>query len=168
MYILALLAYPFFEVYLFILACRSMGWENTVLLTLATSFVGLMLLRVQRSRQIFDRNNFTPDSIENYLFTNLGLFALILPGFISDLFGITVIFPPSRHALLKILRWLHFDLYGRSTGPFSVFRTYSFGSERPTPRDSDESSDYATSYETANDADDISDDAIDVEFTVRD
>ncbi len=151
------------------------SWEWVVEPTVATSLLGYVLLRCQRRWQIFGRNNFTPRSIENYLFGNLGAFALILPGFLSDIFGLIIIIPHTRRILLAAFKMARFDLYERAKGSFSVFRTYSFHSDRHYPNQS------ASFYD--DDTDDTIDvvardvnseeqsqarDAIDVEFTVRD
>ena len=121
-----LLLYPFLEVALFIQACRLMGWL-AIWLTIATSLLGLFLLRVQRRYPNFGRRDFSSRSIENYLFFNLGAFALLLPGFLTDIFGIIILIPLTRRLVLKLLRFLRIDFYRHSLGPFSVFKTYTFG-----------------------------------------
>ena len=174
MWFWALVAYPILEVYLFILVCKGVGWENAVLLTVGTSLLGFFLLRIQRHWQIFGKNDFTARSIENYLFSNLGAFSLLLPGFVSDIFGVIVLIPFTRRALLSLLRLFRVDIYGKSTGPFSVLRTYSFGPQNPDEYNSRYSNDYGDvmdveSSETGfSSEDDSDDDAIDVDFTVRD
>ena len=172
MYLL-FLAYPIAEIALFILVGRLAGsWDWVVLPTLATSFLGYALLRAQRRWQVFGQNNFTQNSIENYLFGNLGAFALLLPGFISDLFGLIVIVPWTRRLLLAALKLIRFDVYEKSQGPFSVFRTYSFNSNRNFSDQGGEFYDDNTIDVEARNADSEDqsppDDAIDVEFTVRD
>ncbi|MBP5622639.1 MAG: FxsA family protein [Thermoguttaceae bacterium] len=174
MYLL-FLAYPIAEIALFVLVGRLSGsWEWVVLPTAATSFLGYALLRGQRRWQVFGQNNFTQNSIENYLFGNLGAFALLLPGFISDLFGLIVIVPWTRRLLLAAFKLVRFDVYQKAQGPFSVFRTYSFNSNRNfSDQDDDEffDDDNTIDVEARNaDSDDQSqsDDAIEVEFTVRD
>lgn len=182
MYLGALLAYPLVEIFLFILVARLVGWSNAFLLTVATSFLGYALIRAQRRWQIFGQNNFTAKSIENYLFCNLGAFALLIPGFLSDIFGLFVVIPWTRRLLLWILHIIRFDVSKRTNGPFSVFKTYSFGNDFRRQNDVPTGNIYDAEFEeikinehnqspqtvVKNPEDDKRDDIIDVEFTVRD
>lgn len=184
----ALLAYPFLEILLFVVVARAIGWDKAFALTFATSFLGFTLLRCQRRWQIFGQNDFTTKSIENFLFANLGAFALLLPGFISDVFGLLVIFPWTRKLLIAFFHLIHFDV-SQHTSPLSVFKTYNFSNGQRRDYDVDpENSEYDPRYDS--DYDEIidvesvdeaeaardrredgpndKDDAIDVEFTVRD
>lgn len=188
MYLGALLAYPFLEILTFVAVAGAIGWSEAILLTIATSFLGYALIRCQRRWQIFGSNDFTARSLENYLFSNLGALALLLPGFISDVFGILVIIPWTRRLLISFFHLVHFDVTKHSSGPFSVFKTYNFGQgTRQNYGAESSSNDYEANYDSYHDEiidveptpgkdDDArkkkdendSDDAIDVEFTVRD
>ena len=186
------LAYPLIEIFIFILVAKLTSWKTVLLLTLATSFLGYVLLRCQRRWQIFGRNDFSSRSIENYLFANLGSFALLMPGFLSDVFGLLVIVPWTRRLLLAFFRVVNLDVNKAATGPFSVFRTYSFGGRGPQGFDARSANgypggradDYSSEYPDGDDVVDVEsydagesraqrnddggdDDAIDVEYTVR-
>lgn len=174
MYLL-LLAYPIAEIALFILIGKlAQSWEWVVLPTIATSLLGYALLRGQRRWQIFGKNDFTPRSIENYLFGNLGAFALLMPGFISDLLGLILVIPWTRRLLLSMLKALHFDIKAKAHGPFSVFRTYSFSSTRQYyPEENGQNYDYSDTIDvdahnpSSDDPSQSDDNAIDVEYIVR-
>lgn len=187
MYLSALLAYPLLEILVSIYVAKLIGWSNVVMATIATTFLGLALIRMQRRWQIFGRNDFSAKSLENYLFGNLGAFALILPGFLSDFFGLLIVVPWTRRLLLGFLRFIRFDVNKAASGPFSVFKTYSFSRGFQQSYDPRSPNGYGANYDEivdvesygSNDADDSGnsnvslrddegdDDAIDVEFTVR-
>ncbi len=127
MFFLALLSYPVLEIAVFLLVAGRIGWTSTVLAALATSFLGTFLLRAQGARGPFGPNVFSTQAVENYLFGNLGALLLILPGFVTDVLGVALIFAPTRKALLAAIRRSGVDLYRQANGPFSVFRAYRFG-----------------------------------------
>lgn len=127
MFFLILLAYPVLEIVVFLLVAARVGWTSTLLLALATSFLGTFLLRTQGARGPFARDGFSSQAVENYLYGNLGTLLLILPGFITDVLGAALIFAPTRKALLAAVRRSGVNLYRQANGPFSVFRAYRFG-----------------------------------------
>lgn len=127
MFFLALLSYPVIEFAVFLLVAGKIGWASTLLFALATSFFGVYLLRTQGARASFAQRGFSTQAVENYLYGNLGALLLILPGFVSDVFGALLLFAPTRRALLGAVRRCGVDLYRQANGPFSVFRAYRFG-----------------------------------------
>ena len=166
------LLWPLAEIYVFVLVGKALGWGNAVLLTVATSALGLLVMRLGRHRQIFGTGELTARSFENYLFGNLGALALVLPGFLSDALGLALIFPWTRRLLAAILRLARFDVRGRNLGPFSILKVYGLDSEARNSRDDEETLDaefFDEEYYDANrDAESSDDDVIDVEYTVRD
>lgn len=187
MFFLALLLYPVLEFAVFFLVAEQIGWASTLLLALATSFLGMYLLRVQGARGSFAQRGFSTQAVENYLYGNLGALLLILPGFVSDALGALLLFAPTRRALLGAIRRCGVDLYRQTNGPFSVFRAYRFGDGFASPFA--DSSDFAPNAAGAANADPIDvetvdrpdaqpsaatrretpadDEPIDVEFVVR-
>ncbi len=179
MFLSAFILYPILEIFIFILVAQSTSWETAIGITLATSFIGIVLLRLQRHGPLFNSQELSSRSLKNYLLGNLGAVALVMPGFLSDLFGIILIVPPLRRALSALLKLLRIDLNGNANGVFSVFRAYRFGDhEFSTPYDRYDASECedepidVDSYpsqprQTLADAS-SSDDVIDVEFTAKD
>ena len=127
MFFLALLTYPVLEIAVFLLVAGKIGWASTLLFALATSFFGVYLLRTQGTRASFAQRAFSTQAVENYLYGNLGALLLILPGFVSDVFGALLLFAPTRRAFLGVVRRCGVDLSRQANGPFSVFRAYRFG-----------------------------------------
>jgi UPF0716 protein FxsA len=81
---------------------------NAVLLTILSGVIGLYLLRNQGIRTLINiRSNqeydFTPDTILKTLFTPIGGFFLLIPGFITDFLGILILFPLTRLLILGLL-----------------------------------------------------------------
>ena len=161
MFFLALLLYPVLEFAVFFLVAERIGWASTLLLALATSFLGMYLLRVQGARGPFAQRGFSSQAVENYLYGNLGALLLILPGFISDAFGASFLFAPTRRALLGAIRRCGVDLYRQANGPFSVFRAYRFGDGFASPFA--DANDFAPNFASG-----ANDDPIDVETVDRD
>lgn len=126
MFLLAFLLYPFVEVIVFILVAKATSLSIAFYLTLATSFLGVAIARMQRRGPIFGSSGMSEKTLKNYLFGNLGAFALILPGFVTDVMGVLVLIPVTRNFLLALIKLCKIDLYGQANGTFSVFRTWSF------------------------------------------
>ncbi len=126
MFLLTFLLYPFVEILVFLLVVRATSFPTALALTLATSFLGILVAKLQRRGPLFGASGPTTDSLKNYLFGNLGAFALILPGFVTDVLGVLILIPFTRKLLLALVRFCHIDLYGNANGTFSVFKTWSF------------------------------------------
>jgi len=141
-----LLLYPLIEIVVFLLVAKATSWSAVVWLTLATSCLGVALFR--RRRFGIGSSDFTARSLENYLFGNLGAFALIMPGFVSDVFGIILIVPPLRRALLSFVRFCGYDSSKSADGNFSFLRAFSF-------RDDMQSAYYSNRYENDEDPIDV-------------
>jgi len=129
-----LFLYPLVEILAFCLVAKATSWSTVVWLTLATSCLGVALFR--RRRLGIGSSDFTARSLENYLFGNLGAFALIMPGFVSDVFGVILLIPPLRRALLSFVRYCGYDSNKSSVGNFSFLRAFSFGDHNQDDYDS--------------------------------
>ena len=101
-YTVLLLLFPFIEIYTLISVGGSIGAFNSVLLIIITGALGLFLLRNQglkalltlRSRETAFEP--TPDKILKNLFTPIGGFFLLIPGFLTDILGLLILLPPTR------------------------------------------------------------------------
>ncbi|MGI6400919.1 MAG: FxsA family protein [Thermoguttaceae bacterium] len=174
MFLLAFLLYPFVEIFVFILVARATSWETAFLLTIATTALGIIVLRLQRRGPIFGSSGLSENSLKNYLFGNLGAFALILPGFVTDLLGLLIAIPLTRNLLLGFFKLCRIDLYKTAGGSFSVFKTWSFDSNshktsyrrNGTPSDPIIDVDVQNTYEPL--SSNLDEEPIDVDFTTRD
>ena len=193
MFFWAFVVYPILEVAAFVGVANATSWSFAILLSLSTSFLGVVLMRMQRNGILFASRELSQRAVSNYLFANLGALALIWPGFVSDLLGVVLLVPPLRKGLAFLLGLAKIDLTRSATGAFTIFRSrgatrndQEYESATVYERSSSYGSSRTSSYDSgvrrreivveregdgrSNDADaaqnnDWSDDVIDVEFT---
>lgn len=110
---LALIIIPILEIAGLVIIGNWIGPVPTVLLVLATGLLGAYLARRQgwqtwRLLQIQLRNGAIPgETLLDGLCILLGGICLVIPGFLSDVIGIFLLFPYTRGiARLWIKRWL--------------------------------------------------------------
>jgi UPF0716 protein FxsA len=115
---------PIAELYVIIQVGQQIGALWTIALLIADSILGSMLLRSQ-SRTAWRRFNEQlaagrppGKEVANGAMIILGGALLLTPGFISDIFGLLLLLPPTR-ALLR--RWIVRKAVGRVT--FGAFGT---------------------------------------------
>ena len=100
---------PFIEIYTLIIIGNYIGAFNAILLIITTGIIGLYLLRNQGLRTLINlRSNPkgfepTPDNILKTLFTPIGGFFLLIPGFITDLFGLLILLPLTRILIIGLV-----------------------------------------------------------------
>lgn len=100
---------PFIEIYALIIIGNYIGAFNAILLIILTGIIGLYLLRNQGLRTLFNlRSNPkgfepSPDNILKTLFTPIGGFFLLIPGFLTDLFGLLILLPLTRILIIGFL-----------------------------------------------------------------
>ena len=105
-FLLFLLIFPFLEIYTLIVVGGYIGPMNTLLLTFITAFLGIYLLRNQGLSSILNiRSNTesfkpTADNFLKTLFSPIGGFFLLIPGFLSDLVGLLILTPITRIFIL--------------------------------------------------------------------
>tara|TARA_B100000900_G_C20289831_1_gene597616 strand:+ start:183 stop:605 length:423 start_codon:yes stop_codon:yes gene_type:complete len=105
-FFLFLLILPFLEIYTFIVVGGYIGPMNSLLLTLLSTFLGIYLLRNQGLSSIINmRSNTeslkpTADNLLKTLFSPIGGFFLLIPGFLSDLVGLLILTPITRIFIL--------------------------------------------------------------------
>ena len=103
-----LLIFPFIEIYTLIVVGGSIGALNAVLLILLTGLIGAYLLRNKGIKTLLDiksnKKAFEPsaDNFLKTLFTPIGGFLLLVPGFITDFMGILILLPLTRIFILGL------------------------------------------------------------------
>jgi UPF0716 protein FxsA len=109
MFVLALIALPVLEVFVFIEVAHAIGWLPALVLLLGTSVVGVQVLRIQ-GRATIERVSVAMSerrapgraAIDGAL-GFLGGVLLVIPGFVGDFFGVLLMLAPTR-ALAR--RWI--------------------------------------------------------------
>ena len=105
-FFLFLLLFPFIEIYTLIAIGGNLGAFNTILWIIFTGIVGSYLLRNQGLRTLLNiRDNKTviepsADNVLKTLFTPIGGFFLLIPGFITDVIGLLILLPLTRIFIL--------------------------------------------------------------------
>ena len=106
--VLLLLIFPFIEIYTLIVVGGNIGALNAVLLILLTGLIGAYLLRNKGIKTLLDiksnKKAFEPsaDNFLKTLFTPIGGFFLLVPGFITDFMGILILLPLTRIFILGL------------------------------------------------------------------
>ena len=105
--LLALIVIPAIEIYLFIKIGASIGAFNTVLLIFFTAIIGVYYAREeglntlnQGIRKMIKEQLPIYELLSGALIA-VGAIFLIIPGFATDLFGVLIIFPPTRKLIFK-------------------------------------------------------------------
>ena len=108
-FFLFLIIFPLIEIYTLIVIGGSIGAFTTMLWIFFSGIMGLYLLRNQGLNTLLDiqskKTVFEP-SADNFLktiFTPIGGFFLVIPGFITDVIGILVLLPVTRIFILGLL-----------------------------------------------------------------
>ena len=105
-----LLLLPVLELALLIQVGSAIGVLSTLGLIILSAVLGILLLRVAglatawRARERLTRGELPEREMFDGLLLALGGLLLLLPGFISDLFGLLCVLPFTRHLLLGRLQ----------------------------------------------------------------
>ena len=108
-FFLFLIIFPFIEIYSLIVIGGSIGALNAMLWIFFSGITGLYLLRNQGLKKLLDiqskKSVFEPtaDNFLKTIFTPIGGFFLVIPGFITDVIGILVLLPVTRIFILGLL-----------------------------------------------------------------
>ena len=120
-FFLFLIIFPFIEIYALIVLGGSIGAFNTILWIFFSGIMGLYLLRNQGLKTLLDiqskKTAFEPTA-NNFLktiFTPIGGFFLLIPGFVTDVIGILVLLPITRIFILGLL-FSYLRPIGQGTG----------------------------------------------------
>ncbi len=101
---------PLAEVYLLYFLGSVMGFWPTVAVVLSTGLLGAFLakregLRVwRRWRESLSRGELPEEGILGGVLVLIGGVLLVTPGVLTDLTGLALLFPPSRHFIASIVR----------------------------------------------------------------
>ena len=120
-FFLFLIIFPFIEIYALIVLGGSIGAFNTILWIFFSGIMGLYLLRNQGLKTLLDiqskKSVFEPtaDNFLKTIFTPIGGFFLLIPGFITDVIGILVLLPITRIFILGLL-FSYLRPIGQGTG----------------------------------------------------
>ena len=120
-FFLFLIIFPFIEIYTLIAIGGSIGAFNTMLWIFFSGIMGLYLLRNQGLKTLLDiqskKSVFEPtaDNFLKTIFTPIGGFFLLIPGFITDVIGILVLLPITRIFILGLL-FSYLRPIGQGTG----------------------------------------------------
>ena len=107
-FFLFLLIFPFIEIYTLIALGGSLGALNTIFWIIFTGLIGSYLLRNKGLKTLLDirvsKTSIEPtaDNFLKTLFTPIGGFFLLIPGFITDFIGILVLLPLTRIFILGL------------------------------------------------------------------
>jgi UPF0716 protein FxsA len=114
---------PIAELYVIIQVGQAIGVIPTLALLLASAVAGSLLLR-QQGRQAWARFNaalaerrFPGREVADGLMIAIGGTLLLTPGFLSDIFGLVLLIPPTRAVLRRGLRGLVARRFAVVSGP---------------------------------------------------
>ena len=103
------IAVPIAEIYVIIKVGEAIGAVPTILILIADSVIGSMLWRSQgrrvwaRFRETVERGRVPHREVIDGVLVVFGGALLITPGFISDVFGILFLLPPTRALIRRLL-----------------------------------------------------------------
>jgi UPF0716 protein FxsA len=100
---------PIVEIYVIVQVGQAIGMLNTIGLLLLFSILGAYLARhegfvvIQRVRERLDRGEVPGREMLDGLLVLSGGILLIVPGFVTDAFGLLLLFPPTRTLARRLL-----------------------------------------------------------------
>jgi UPF0716 protein FxsA len=107
--LIALLSWPLLEIAMFIAVGREIGILPTIVMILATSAIGGLLLRLQgiaalgAIRRDLRAGGLPVSALGHAALIGIGGVMLLLPGFVSDVFGLLLFIRPVRSLILAAL-----------------------------------------------------------------
>lgn len=139
--LLALIAVPVVELFVFIEIGAEVGAGPVIAATFATAFVGLAIARsqgigVMRQTQAQINEGRPPvESLVHGFFLLLAGIALAVPGLVTDLLGAVLLIPPARIWLGRTILSrvaVHAGREGQSTGGVTIIEAdYTVDTSRP-------------------------------------
>ncbi len=109
-FLLLFLLFPVIELFILVKVGMSIGFLWTFLLVLATSMLGLFIMRVAglatalSARESLARGQLPAQQMLEGLMMAVGGGLLLLPGFLSDILGVICLLPFTRRLLIARLR----------------------------------------------------------------
>ncbi|GIO31365.1 membrane protein FxsA [Paenibacillus albilobatus] len=123
---LAVLLIVVAEIYGFDLVASRVGAGNTFLLTVVTSVIGMVMMRfegrkvLEDSRARMNAGQVPGRSLVDGLCVFIGGILLVVPGFITDIVGFTMVFPLTRPLYrFLILKWIERKM---KDGKITIYR----------------------------------------------
>ena len=107
---LAFTLIPVIEIYLFIKIGGSIGAFNTVALVIITGFAGAYLARMQGMQTMFrvqtslQQGVIPKEELIDALLIFVAGIVLLTPGFLTDAFGLLLLYPDTRNQFKRFLR----------------------------------------------------------------
>jgi UPF0716 protein FxsA len=138
MFAFVLIGVPVVEVFVFIEVGHAIGWLLSVVLLLGTSVLGTRLLRIQ-GRSAIERVSLAVSeqraparaAIDGAL-GFLGGVLLAVPGFLTDVLGALLMFPPTRNLTR---RWISRHYAGRTMSFIATAGRFASGDRGRRPAD---------------------------------
>mgnify|MGYP001471076120 FL=1 len=100
---------PIIEIYFFVKIGTEIGAISTIIFTLITAMLGIFTIKyqgissfIQARQSIFSNEEPAIEILSNFALLICGLL-LLMPGFVTDFFGMLLIFPIVRKILIKYL-----------------------------------------------------------------
>ena len=100
---------PIVEIYFFVKIGTEIGAVSTIIFTLITAMLGIFTIKyqgissfIQARQSIFSNEEPAIEILSNFALLICGLL-LLMPGFVTDFFGMLLIFPIVRKILIKYL-----------------------------------------------------------------
>ncbi|MCD5971784.1 membrane protein FxsA [Pseudomonas syringae] len=109
-FLLLFLLFPVLELFVLVRVGMSIGFFPTFLMVVATSLLGLFVIRVagfataMRARESLSRGELPAQQMLEGLMIAVGGGLLLLPGFISDILGVICLLPITRRVLVNTMR----------------------------------------------------------------
>ncbi len=132
-----LIAVPIAELYVIVQVAQGIGVINTLVVLVAISILGAWLLKQQgmatwrRLQATLARGEMPTKEVTDGAMILLGGALLMTPGFLSDIIGIVLLFPPTRAALKGGTRKLFRRWAENKVGPgVRIYRANVVGTQR--------------------------------------
>ncbi|AJO80319.1 MULTISPECIES: FxsA family protein [Pseudomonas] len=109
-FLLLFLLFPVLELFVFVKVSAAIGFFPALLLIILGSMLGVLVLRVAglatalRARESLNRGELPAQTMLEGLMLALAGGLLILPGFISDVFGLLLLLPITRRLMAGKMR----------------------------------------------------------------
>lgn len=120
---IAFFLYIYIEISIFIQVAHGLGVLLTLILVIATSFIGMSLVRNQgfKNLMLMQQKMQMGESPAAEMIKSVSLIIagllLIIPGFFTDFLGLLLLLPPvQKHLTLKLLPYLRFGRMGGGFG----------------------------------------------------
>lgn len=133
--VLLFIVVPILELYVIIQVGQWIGLVPTLVLLLADALLGSLLLRQQgrqawrRFNAALDQRRFPAREVADGLMIAIGGTLLLTPGFITDIFGLVLLIPPTRAVVRRALQ----GLVGRRFKVVSGPAAWGYGRMRGGP-----------------------------------